>query len=130
MSGLGPRARKLITQRLDEYVEEADSVIVENEVAVADDGAGETLVYISEAAASAYHAADCTRSAPGEDDGPVHEQMDDAYFAALEALSEYVEQWCQELNVRPDLSAYSTGETVPEGEQVGEHPRTGEVYDR
>jgi hypothetical protein len=92
MSRLGPRAQKYISRRLDEYVDEVDAVVLENEVAIADDGADEALYHIAEAAAEAYHAADRTRSPAGEDDGPVHEQMDDAHFAALEALSEYIEQ--------------------------------------
>jgi hypothetical protein len=92
MSRLSGRARRLISRRLDEYVDEADSAIVANEVAVAGENADETLHHTAEAAASAYHAADCTRSPPGEDDGLIHERMDDAHFAALDALSGYIEQ--------------------------------------
>lgn len=92
MTRLSPRAQKYISRRIDEYVGEADSVIVENEVAVADSGADEALYHIAEAAAEAYHAADRTRSPAGEDNSSVHDKLDDAHYAALEALSEYIEQ--------------------------------------
>lgn len=50
--------------------------------------------------------------------------FDSDYDRALWVVSE----WCQEINVRPHLDDYKTGENVPKGEQVGEHPRDGEVY--
>jgi len=53
------------------------------------------------------------------------QNFDSDYDRALWVVSE----WCQEINVRPHLDDYETGENVPKGKQVGEHPRDGEVYD-
>lgn len=53
-----------------------------------------------------------------------HDAFDSDYERALWAVS----QWCQELNVVPDLDAYETGETVPKGDQRGQHPRADQKY--
>lgn len=52
------------------------------------------------------------------------EHFTDDYERALWAVS----QWCQELNVLPDLDEYDTGVCVPPGEQRGQHPRLVEKY--
>lgn len=52
------------------------------------------------------------------------ENFDNDHERALWAVA----QWCQEVNVRPDLSEYETGMCVPPGEQEAEHPRYPEAY--
>lgn len=53
-----------------------------------------------------------------------NENFEDDYDRALWAVS----QWCQELNVLPDLDDYDTGRCVPPGAQKGQHPRLDEKY--
>lgn len=53
------------------------------------------------------------------------ENFDTDHERALWAVA----QWCQEVNVRPDLSEYETGECVPPGGQEAEHPRYPEDRD-
>lgn len=54
-----------------------------------------------------------------------NENFDSDHERALWAVS----QWCQEVNVRPNLDEWGTGEEVPRGEQRGEHPRHPEFDD-
>jgi hypothetical protein len=91
MSRLSPRARKRIKERIDEHADEVDNNILTDEILLVDDGAPEALHHIAQSTSSTHHAMSCLRD-PDADETPAHDQMSDAHFAALEALSEFIEQ--------------------------------------
>ena len=91
MARLTPRARKAIQQRIEDRVDAVDSAVLENHMIHADDGAPEALHHIAATLASARHAASCTRDIDA-DATPVHDRMDDAWDAAGESLTMFVDE--------------------------------------
>jgi len=91
MARLSPRERKAIQQRIEDRVDSVDSTILENHMLHADDGAPEALHHIAATLASARHAASCTRDVDA-DATPVHDRMDDAWDAASESLTMFVDE--------------------------------------
>lgn len=83
-------ARTAISRRIDEYLEDIDTTVLSNQVAVADDGAPEALHHLAETVAAARNAAACTER-PNEA-SPVFDAVDAAWGEAKTALDLYVEQ--------------------------------------
>jgi hypothetical protein len=91
MARLSPRARKAIQQRIEDRVDAVDSAVLENQMVLADDCAPDALHHVAETIASARHAASCTRDIDA-DATPVNDRMDDAWAAAGESLTMFVDE--------------------------------------
>ena len=90
MTTLGPKARQFIGDRIDRHTDDIDSIVLQNRVFEADDGAPETLYHLATAAEAALYAEGSERRRDRDD--LVRRGASDTFDAAHAALEAFVDE--------------------------------------